>query len=74
MSIWDEIATDEPLGPPTFRHSKPKTRCKHGHELTPNNVYMTKVDEWRTRRECKACSKRRYQEWAARHRAQLATT
>jgi len=74
MSIWDEVGGDHHLGPPPFRHSKPKTHCKHGHELTPENTYVTSTDEWRTRRECKACSQRRYREWAARRRAKLAAS
>jgi len=72
MSIWDELDSGKPLDPPAFRHSSPKTHCKYGHELTPDNIYITKTDEWRSRRECKQCSKRRYQEWAARRRTKLA--
>ena len=33
-----------------------KTHCNHGHELTPDNVYLT-TSRGYTRRECKICKR-----------------
>lgn len=35
-----------------------KTHCKHGHEFTPDNIYVSRG----TQRHCKACSIRRSRE------------
>lgn len=29
-----------------------RTHCKHGHELTPENTYITPKEGWR---QCKSC-------------------
>jgi hypothetical protein len=38
-----------------------KTHCKHGHEFTPENTYL-----YRGGRTCRACDKRRGEEYRAR--------
>jgi hypothetical protein len=35
-----------------------KTHCKHGHEFTPENTYVSR----KTQRHCKACAQRRARE------------
>lgn len=46
------------------RHFRLQTHCKHGHEFTPENTYMS-----RGRRSCRACTARSQREYRARKRA-----
>jgi len=44
----------------------PKTHCKHGHELTPENTYTTPQGG----RECRECRRVRVREYLRRKRAE----
>lgn len=50
------------IGKPAKRAQQ--THCINGHEFTPENTYLT-----RRGRDCRACHKRRSNEWWARRRA-----
>lgn len=45
-----------------------KTHCKHGHEFTPENTYITPAQE----RRCRICMKRNDQQQKAKRRARRA--
>jgi hypothetical protein len=36
------------------RRSRERTHCKNGHELTPENTYVTPTEGWRQCRTCKS--------------------
>jgi len=40
------------------------THCQHGHELTGDNVYLSKNGKY-TNRKCRACTLARMKDWRA---------
>lgn len=50
------------VGPAAAYSPGRKTHCKHGHRLTPDNVYMCRRPDGRLYRRCKTCTREIYRE------------
>lgn len=57
--------------PPAARAPRaPRTHCRHGHELAPENVYLRRDGV----RECRECRHRYVSEWRERHATATSAT
>jgi hypothetical protein len=50
-------------------NQRPRTHCKHGHELTKENSYLRPLENGVQKRTCRICQNIRCQEYRERKRA-----